>query len=101
MRKLYKEMVKRNPEYLPRPFDEIYKLLGFEGLKILIEFFGGTRAYIPGHKTMFAECIRINLMREYNSSNYRELCRKYGISASTLYRYVGQPWPEERIVHMP
>jgi len=88
MKEIYKQIAKEHPDKLPAPFDEIYKLVGFEGLDALINFFGGTQVYIPVHKYLFADCIRKQVAKEHNGKNSRELSRKYNISKRTLSRYL-------------
>ena len=93
MSELYKKMARRYPEKLPRPFDEIYKRVGYDGIDIFIQFFGGNNTYIPRHKSLFSECIRQEILSSYNGKNRRELCRRFNISNRTFTRYItdGEP----------
>lgn len=53
--------------------------------------YGGTDYYLPGltHLTRYERDARIRA--EWNGKNVSHLCRKHGISRTTLYRIVSRP----------
>ena len=87
---IYREIANRYPETLPEPFDEIYKRLGYDGLCALVDYFSGNKHYMPARRKLFADGLRRHVASKYDGTNRRDLCREYGISKSTFFRYVGK-----------
>ncbi|MGL5913909.1 MAG: Mor transcription activator family protein [Bacteroidales bacterium] len=54
----------------------------------LFRFFGGATLYIPLEKTAFRKDIAHEIFEDYDSSteSMRDLCRKYGMSFTQIYR---------------
>jgi hypothetical protein len=85
---IYLDVAKKHPEKIMPPFDEVYSRLGFEGLSVVIDIFGGCQTYVPYYKAVLSNCVKHAVGQEYNGKNVRQLCRKYGISERTLFRYL-------------
>lgn len=64
--------------------DEIAQQLAGDLLKKLQDKWGGQRVYIPSEKNNHQ---RNDLIKfEFNGSNHTQVCKKFDISLSTLYR---------------
>ena len=79
-----KQAVDQNLTSVPEPFKTILSLAGFDGIIELCESFGGTSIYIPHTKSVFRDCIRLQVKKEFKSDNYKELCIRYGLSERTV-----------------
>jgi hypothetical protein len=66
------------------PFDELLNLVGFDALCAISEQFGGCAIYIPTRKRLFRNCIKKQVLQEFNGGNYRTLAIKYGVCERTI-----------------
>ncbi len=67
---------------------EYAKIIGIENIIRLSEAFGGSSFYIPKKQELVKNKIFRAISQEYNGSNILELCRKYDVAESTVYKVV-------------
>lgn len=85
MDKLFlQDLAKNYSHEIKPPFDNLLDKIGFNALYALIEDFGGSSIYIPNKKSLFRNCIAIQINKEFNGGNYRELALKYGLCERTI-----------------
>lgn len=55
---------------------------------IIAQLYGGVQWYVPIEKNAFRDFIALEILSEYDGSrgSMRELCQKYGISFTQVYR---------------
>ena len=55
---------------------------------IIAVLYGGVQWYVPIEKNAFRDIIAAEIMKEYDGTtqSMRDLCRKYGVSFSQIYR---------------
>lgn len=84
----YKVIASNNLGLVSEHFKDILELIGFDAFFKLIFYFGGSQIYLPTFKSMFKECIKKELVEEYNGSNMYSLSVKYGISERVIRNWV-------------
>ncbi len=67
---------------------EYAEVIGVENIIKLSETFGGSRFYIPKKQELVKNRIFRAISEEYDGTNIRELCMKYDVSESTVYKVV-------------
>jgi len=75
---------------LPEPLRTYAETVGLENLRKLARRSGGKTLYIPTEECMDKYSLKRRICREYNGSNIKELEEKYGLSRSTIYRYLAE-----------
>ena len=83
-----KKAVTARPDLILPPYDEFYKLLGYDLMAKLFEHYQGTTWYIPRAASAYRDCMRAAVEIEYNGHNVRAMAVKYGLSESTVRVYV-------------
>lgn len=75
-----------NVNLIPAPYDELYKVLGFEGFKILFEYFGSRYLYIPSMRNILSDCIKTQAIKDFESraGSFDDVARKYGYTSRYL-----------------
>jgi Mor family transcriptional regulator len=89
-KKTLRNAVEKHTDLILKPFDLLYETLGFEAINTLSYYFGGQQIYIPRPQFIFWDCIRLQIIEEYNGRNMRELCQRYGVSWKTIKSIVTQ-----------
>ena len=84
----FKNAVLKNKGEVTPPFDAMLDIMGFEGLRQLCDQVGGTTLYIPSLQNMFKGCLQKQIPTEFDGSNYRQLCYRYGLSERTIRNFV-------------
>lgn len=84
VKKYFENAVLNNKEDVLPPFDDLMDIVGFEGIYLLSQEMGGSNLYIPSIHRIFRECLCKQIPKEFDGSNYRELCKRYGLSERTI-----------------
>ena len=87
-KKIYEAAVRLHPGEVLEPFDEIIELIGIEPTMTLIEHFQGQQIYVPAIKKVIGGCLIKQAKAEFDGSNYRTLCQRYGFSERHLRRFL-------------
>lgn len=74
------------PSLVLAPYDGLLAGIGFDAVLAFLIMFGGSTAYIPQPRTVFARCLVHAALAEYTGYNYDSLRRKYGFSERHLRR---------------
>jgi Mor family transcriptional regulator len=71
-----------HPKLILEPFDEYYRLHGFDAVYDMVLLFGGSTLYIPQIRTVFQNCLVTCAKNDwmYHGYSFYELARKYGWS---------------------
>ena len=83
-----KEAVAKCPQLIVPPFDSIIGKLGFEGLCVLADEFGGCQIYVPSKRYMFKECLISAVRNEFNGANHKTLAKKYDFSTEGVRKFL-------------
>ena len=76
---LKKVAVKYN-EYILPPYDIIMEMDGFDAICTFSKHFSGTSVYVPSIRTIFRQCLEMEMLNNYNGCNTKELVQNYGFS---------------------
>lgn len=68
---------------IPESFRDIVEVVGIESFCKIVKSFGGMSLYIPREEKLLKP-VRDKMIRESKSSDYRMLCREFGLSESHL-----------------
>lgn len=81
-KQLLENAARNHPDLILPPYDEIYKQGGFNAVCSFCAYFGGTAAYVPTARTIFAECLCAEAKRELEETDtsFVGIIRKYGFS---------------------
>jgi Mor family transcriptional regulator len=82
---LLEEPLERVVESIPDSIRELVELIGLENTIKLCLIFGGQSIYVRQFENTFAKLRNDRIRGEFNGSNHRYLCRKYGLSVSHIY----------------
>ena len=85
-KQLLENAARKHPDLILPPYDEIIKQNGFDAICSFCAFFGGTAAYVPTARTIFAECLCAEAKRELEETDasFVKITRKYGFSERYL-----------------
>lgn len=75
-------------EDLQEQHREYAKVIGVENIVKLSESFGGSSFYIPKKQELVKNRVFRAISEEYNGANIRELCAKYDVAESTVYKVI-------------
>lgn len=75
---------------LPEPLRTYAEIIGLESLKELARREGGKTLYIPTVECLNKHGYKRRIRKEYNGKNIHELEKKYGLSNSTIYKYLNR-----------
>ncbi len=64
------------------------RIIGIENMVKLSEIFGGSSFYIPKKQELVKNRVFRAISEEYDGTNIRELCMKYDVAESTVYKVV-------------
>jgi Mor family transcriptional regulator len=78
----------KHKAHILEPFDEIMRLYGYDAIRTLCDYFGGSTVYIPSLQTVLKRCLEREAVSEFNGGNYAQLAHKYGFSERHLRRIV-------------
>lgn len=90
LKEVYKKLLYECHDGLAYPFDELIDEIGFEGVYLLSEKFGGTNIYIPKFRRIFKEQIDRAIRDEFDGGNYVQLALKYGLCERTIRNIVNK-----------
>lgn len=80
--KIFEEL---RPEDLQENHKEIADVIGFDNLLKIVEHFGGNSVYFPQIYELCRNKIRLEILKQYDGTNIRQLAAAYGISEKTVY----------------
>lgn len=80
----FKNAVLNYKEDVLHPFNELMDIIGFEGIYLLSKEMSGSSLYIPNINKIFRKCLYKQIPKEFDGSNYRQLCRRYDLSERTI-----------------
>lgn len=75
---------------LPEPLRTYAETIGLDNLKKLAKRAGGKTIYIPTEECLDKYSLKRQIRRDCNRMNQKELEEKYGLSRSTIYRYLSE-----------
>ena len=81
-----RELATYYKDRMPESVKILFDVVGFEGLCVLSERYGGLSLYIPKQASLFLNCMKQSILDEYDGSNLRGLSVKYGVSERLIYR---------------
>ena len=86
MTKAVKLAADMNVSKIPAPYDEIYKVIGYEGFVVLFAYLGGQSLYIPSMRNVLSEAIKTQAAKELECTSYtmEQVAKKYGYSCRYL-----------------
>lgn len=70
---------------LNEPYDHIARIIGMDNTKKLAKVFGGEYVYFPSTLT-YQKSIRNELIQADNTSDYKQLAKKYGLTVRHVRR---------------
>lgn len=73
---------------LPEPLRTYAEIIGLDNMKILARRVGGKTLYIPTEECLLKYGMKRRIRNDYNGRNIKEMEEKYGLSRSTIYRYL-------------
>jgi len=81
-----KRAVDLNVEMIPAPYDEIYKVIGYEGFEVLFAYLGSQSLYIPSLRNVLSDAIKTQAAKELEcpSQSLEQVAKKYGYSGRYL-----------------
>ncbi len=88
-------------EDLQEQHREIAEVIGLEAFKKLVEAFGGGAIYIPQQKEVIKNRVYRLVSEEYDGSNIKTLCVRYGISVTKAYDIVREQLQKGRKIEIP
>ena len=79
-----KKAADANTDMIPKPFDEIYRALGYEKFAVLFDYFGGRSVYIPTMRNVLSGAIKTQAVKECAAgvSSHEQVAVKYGYTAN-------------------
>ena len=80
----FKDIVLRRKEKIMYPYNLLIDIMGYEGICALVAEFGGSAIYVPTYRRLFSGCLMHEIIEEYNGTNIKSLCRKYGYCEKTI-----------------
>ncbi len=86
--KVYAEVAKKHIELVQEEYKVFIDLLGIDSFIKFIYYFGGSQVYFPTYKSVFKNCIRKEIIKEYDGRNIFSLCVKYGLSERVIRDWV-------------
>jgi Mor family transcriptional regulator len=81
------QMARNDPQLLNAVYQEISEKLGVEAALEIYQLFKGQQITFP-MRFFNAECIRRNIVEEYDGTNLKKLAVKYGYSEKTVRRII-------------
>lgn len=84
-----RQAAQRHPAAILQPFDALMGMEGFDAIYTLCENLSGATVYVPSARKMFAECLAMEAIKEFNGYNYDSLAKKYGFSERHMRRMLG------------
>ena len=75
-----KKAVKRRPDCILQPFDQLINKVGFDAVCAFSDTFSGTSVYIPQLTKIFGRCLEQYVIDEWNGGNMLDLAQKTGFS---------------------
>lgn len=75
-----KKAVKRRPDRILQPFDQLINKVGFDAVCAFSDTFSGTSVYIPQLNKIFGQCLESYVVEEFDGSNLLELVQHTGFS---------------------
>ena len=78
-----------NIDMIPQPYDELYRVLGFEAFQALFDYLGGQHVYIPTMRNVLSGCIRAQALSECGANVSPEsVAKKYGYNGRYFRKLV-------------
>ena len=86
MIKAVKRAADLNVSKIPAPYDEIYKVIGYEGFVVLFAYLGGQNLYIPSMRNVLSDAIKSQAAKELEcpSQTLEQVAKRYGYSGRYL-----------------
>ena len=84
-------------EDLPEAYQDVAEEIGFEATLKLAELFGGQYIYYPKLDTILRQKRDQGICREFNGSNYTELCKKYRLSSQQIRNILNRQKDEDNL----
>ena len=78
--RIVKQAARRYQDHILPPYDAIMDMDGFEAICAFSKTFSGSSIYVPRLRTIFGQCLEMDMLTNYNGANVRELVQKYGFS---------------------
>ena len=88
---ILREVALKHPAEILQPYDTLLGLEGLDAIFAFTEQLGGMTVYVPRTRTVFARCLELSAMREFNGHNFAGLARKYGFTERHIRKVVGKP----------
>ena len=86
---ILKQAALKHPAELMQPYDSLLESVGVDAVLAFAEELGGSTVYVPSARTIFARCLELEAMREFNGTNFTGLAKKYGFTERQIRRMVG------------
>jgi len=90
--KSFRDAAEKYQELILQPYDEMMAMDGFEAICAFSKTFSGTSVYVPSLRTIFGQCLEMDILTQHNGTNVRDMVKKYGYSE----RYVRDLLKRER-----
>lgn len=90
LKNVYERLVYESPDMLAYPFNEIIDEIGFEGIYLLSEKFGGSTVYVPKFRKIFKEQIDNAIRNEFDGNNYVKLALKYKLCERSIRNIINK-----------
>ena len=73
-------------DLIPKPYDELYRALGYEKFELLFNYFGGRYMYIPSMKNVLSDAVKSQMVEECRMrlGSHEQIGRKYGYTGRYL-----------------
>ncbi len=82
IKKIFDEL---RPEDLQENHKEIADVIGFDNLLKIVDHFGGNSVYFPQKYDLCKKRMYIEILKQYDGTNIKQLAANYGISEKTVY----------------
>ncbi len=81
-KKIFEEL---RPEDLQENHKEIADVIGFDNLLKMVDYFGGSSVYFPQKYDLCKNRMHIEILKQYDGTNIKQLAVNYGVSEKTIY----------------
>jgi len=75
-----KTAAKKYNHLITPPYNQMMEMDGFEAICAFSKTYSGTSVYIPSLRTIFGQCLDMDMLDNYARTNVRELVQMYGYS---------------------
>lgn len=76
---------------LPEEYQQAAEVIGIDSFLKLCKHYGGTNLYIPKKDRVTRHIRDVQIKKDFDGANYKEISRRYRLSESHVRKIVGNP----------